>query len=451
MKAIPLILIPLISLLMGCSSVPVKSMVEARAELALAKMEQAPYYAADSYNSALGNLKEAHLYVAGGRQFRAANSAENARWLAFQAREETAYSKASLLRKSLDDVLDGIRRLLGRSYSRDARFNVALNSYNRGVALQTGAEERSAGLKHKKRREDQLIRRKGIVRLYHRAVAYYRKAFPPARGYLGALIKEKQELFSRQLKQLYGNYKTSEKMKGRFLELRKKNGESRSALSEKKHNTSLSILELAMQGKELLEKDLRQADARLELNRAHHLYALYKLKFGNLDFVDSGKQSIKKEMQRKAAIEVSLNNARILFQRADYDAATFQARKVIKLVRLGLADEGILIQDKNNTKLVKRNSGVLKKNHKDNKSTSGKKSSRAESRVSHRKTRTGKKTGVWKNFIVRKLKDHDKLWKISEIVYGTRAKWKIIFDANRDILASPHVIHPGQVLKIPPP
>ena len=43
----------------------------------------------------------------------------------------------------------------------------------------------------------------------------------------------------------------------------------------------------------------------------------------------------------------------------------------------------------------------------------------------------------------------DSLWKIAEEMYGSGAKYKHIFEANRDILDDPDKIFPGQVLKIP--
>jgi nucleoid-associated protein YgaU len=43
----------------------------------------------------------------------------------------------------------------------------------------------------------------------------------------------------------------------------------------------------------------------------------------------------------------------------------------------------------------------------------------------------------------------DSLSKIAKKVYGDANKWKRIFEANRDTVKNPDVIHPGQVLKIP--
>ena len=43
----------------------------------------------------------------------------------------------------------------------------------------------------------------------------------------------------------------------------------------------------------------------------------------------------------------------------------------------------------------------------------------------------------------------DSLSKISKKVYGDANKWKRIFEANRDTVKNPDLIHPGQVLKIP--
>ena len=43
----------------------------------------------------------------------------------------------------------------------------------------------------------------------------------------------------------------------------------------------------------------------------------------------------------------------------------------------------------------------------------------------------------------------DSLSKIARDKYGDGAKWKTIFEANRDQISNPDLIHPGQVLKIP--
>jgi nucleoid-associated protein YgaU len=43
----------------------------------------------------------------------------------------------------------------------------------------------------------------------------------------------------------------------------------------------------------------------------------------------------------------------------------------------------------------------------------------------------------------------DSLSKISKKLYGDANQWKRIFEANRDQIKNPDVIHPGQKLKIP--
>ena len=43
----------------------------------------------------------------------------------------------------------------------------------------------------------------------------------------------------------------------------------------------------------------------------------------------------------------------------------------------------------------------------------------------------------------------ESLWKIAERYYGDGSLYPKIFEANRDILKTPDVIHPGQILKIP--
>lgn len=43
----------------------------------------------------------------------------------------------------------------------------------------------------------------------------------------------------------------------------------------------------------------------------------------------------------------------------------------------------------------------------------------------------------------------DSLSKIARDQYGDGGKWKAIFEANRDQITNPDLIHPGQVLRIP--
>ena len=43
----------------------------------------------------------------------------------------------------------------------------------------------------------------------------------------------------------------------------------------------------------------------------------------------------------------------------------------------------------------------------------------------------------------------DSLSKIAKKLYGDANKWKKIFEANKDIIKNPDLIHPGQVLKLP--
>ena len=44
----------------------------------------------------------------------------------------------------------------------------------------------------------------------------------------------------------------------------------------------------------------------------------------------------------------------------------------------------------------------------------------------------------------------DNLSKIAKHVYGDPNKWHKIFEANRDKIKNPDLIHPGQVLTLPP-
>ena len=43
----------------------------------------------------------------------------------------------------------------------------------------------------------------------------------------------------------------------------------------------------------------------------------------------------------------------------------------------------------------------------------------------------------------------DSLSKIARREYGDPQQWRRIYDANRDIIKDPDLIHPGQTLRIP--
>jgi nucleoid-associated protein YgaU len=47
------------------------------------------------------------------------------------------------------------------------------------------------------------------------------------------------------------------------------------------------------------------------------------------------------------------------------------------------------------------------------------------------------------------VKSGDSLSKIAKHVYGDANSWHKIYDANRDKIKNPDLIHPGQVLTIP--
>ena len=43
----------------------------------------------------------------------------------------------------------------------------------------------------------------------------------------------------------------------------------------------------------------------------------------------------------------------------------------------------------------------------------------------------------------------DSLSKIAKALYGSAGKWKVIYEANKDMIKNPDLIYPGQVFRIP--
>ena len=56
-------------------------------------------------------------------------------------------------------------------------------------------------------------------------------------------------------------------------------------------------------------------------------------------------------------------------------------------------------------------------------------------------------TTTGKIYVVQK---GDSLSKIAKAEYGDANDWRKIYEANKDIIKNPDLIHPGQSLKIPP-
>jgi nucleoid-associated protein YgaU len=54
--------------------------------------------------------------------------------------------------------------------------------------------------------------------------------------------------------------------------------------------------------------------------------------------------------------------------------------------------------------------------------------------------------GVGRTYTIKK---GDSLSKIAKREYGDAQQWRRIYEANRDIIKDPDLIHPGQVVRIP--
>ena len=59
---------------------------------------------------------------------------------------------------------------------------------------------------------------------------------------------------------------------------------------------------------------------------------------------------------------------------------------------------------------------------------------------------------AWKEYTVKNKRPSDCLWRIAayDFHYGKGKYWKKIYEANKDRIKNPNIIHPGMVLRIPP-
>ena len=47
------------------------------------------------------------------------------------------------------------------------------------------------------------------------------------------------------------------------------------------------------------------------------------------------------------------------------------------------------------------------------------------------------------------VKTNDSLWRLAAHYYGRGSQWKVIYEANRDLIKNPNRLEPGTVLNIP--
>jgi nucleoid-associated protein YgaU len=47
------------------------------------------------------------------------------------------------------------------------------------------------------------------------------------------------------------------------------------------------------------------------------------------------------------------------------------------------------------------------------------------------------------------IQPHNNLWKLSRVIYGRGAHYRVIYSANKDQIHNPNRIYPGQIFTIP--
>lgn len=57
--------------------------------------------------------------------------------------------------------------------------------------------------------------------------------------------------------------------------------------------------------------------------------------------------------------------------------------------------------------------------------------------------------GAPQDEVMHSVEPGDSLSRIAKKYYGDASKWKMIYEANRDLIKNPDLIHPGQVFRIP--
>jgi len=382
---------------LGCGEkVPIQEMSAAKVEVSKAASVQADRYAPEEMKAARNGLMESHTQVAKGDVSDASGTANKAK-----AKAEEAYNKSVplLARDSIETA--------------EKSFESATEAYAENLARDEYLKAQS-GIKDA---NDQ-FQNKQFYNAHLKAVAAdedAKKARDISLGKKGVLsdsITDVNVTIDRAR-----NY-NAEKHAGDNLRLAEENVKiANDSLGTLKLKQGFSAVEVAkMNADEALAKSMRGTssdkigDAKVLLGQAEK---------------SPGASSATTDL---AMARESLNSSERLHSDAKYPEAITAAEDSQRLSRLVLATKADTRVDL---------------------STQGKDKDKAATTERKSQTQIDCERG-YALYTVRYIPGNkDCLWRIARIYYGDGFKWPKIHDANRDQVSNPHLILPGQQLKVP--
>ena len=419
----------ILSLLHCPKDLPQQELSEARIQLSAAEEEGASTTEAQLYGDAKTNLLEAHQLMAEEEFSGAKEKAQVSLSLAMDAREKAMPAYLSSLDESALGVLASMERQ-GAAENNAESFELAALFYKRAQKLREEGDSTTEQLAGTQGEQKQSLRRKALGQ-YRTASLSYKQVkgigdmLEDSLRAQGTGLGERIRLVKVSLEKARRYGATEDQLKGPASQL----GSAEKDYKAKKYKDAKKSVESAEKGLSALLAKLEPAYARKMLEEAKSSVAKAEAYHGEADTPEE-RQDPKKDKaldimkEQLASAQEARDTAESLLGEENYSDSIKESEDALRLSKVILEQGGLLAaSSERGAKLTSDGNGLVED--------------------------IG---GGWKRYTVRDLKPADCLWCIAvkPEVYGSGVLWERIHKANRGRVKNPNVIHPGQVLLIPP-
>ena len=420
-----------ILLLLHCfDGLPQKELAEARLILSFAEEEDVPNRNAEPYSEAKNNLLEAHKYVADKDFGKAKQLAENAIVKAMEAREGSFPGYLDLLSQEANKLIILMEDRAAEIISPDD-FQIAKESYDEGLNKRKEGDSKSGQYKDKELEEDKkIVLQRKAHNDYREAALSFKKITKIETEFRNAIISHSLEVaesiklakLERDKAQLYGASKKQ------LLEPTSKIAEADKLYSAKNYVKAGEAISSARDSLLALLTAMEPLYAKKILKKAEKLVAKASKHYAKTDSSEAREDAIKSKAldavkTQVIAAEEAKDTAISLLGEENYADSIKESENAILLSKTIIEQFSLIASRGGNALITSDGKGIVED--------------------------IG---GGWKRYTVRDKNPSDCLWCIAARpeVYGSGLLWNRIHKVNKNKIKDPNVIHPGQILFIPP-
>ena len=418
----------LLSLLHCPKDLPQQDLSEARLQLGAAEEEGASQRETQLYSDSRANLLEAHQLAAAEDFSGAQEKAQVSAGLAMDAREKTMPPYLNSLEKQAKDSLVSMEEKGAQDYDAE-NFKLAQGSYAKAQEFRKEGDAANEGVAGTQGEQKQILRRKALAQYRNASLAYKRvksigseveKTLRSQGLDLGETISlAKSEL---EKARLYGASEAQLQKPGSQISAAQK------AHGEKKYAEASKSITAARKDLAALLTQLEPVYARKLLEQAKSSVAKAEEHQKKSDTPEEREAPQKAKaldamLEQLASAQEARDTAEKFIGEENYSESIKESKDALRLSKVILEQAGLLASGRGGI-VTSSGNGLVED--------------------------IGE---GWKRYTVRDRKPADCLWCIAAQpqVYGSGVLWERIHKANRKKVKNPNVIHPGQVLFIPPP